>query len=161
MSEIKTCVYFSYTGKQISIQFKTNEAMASICQRFSNKIPIKMNSILFIYEEKQVNFESKFREQVNEKDLDKNTMNILVLKKEEFLCPKCKGKDKLNSPKLDEIIKSNNETIKSINIIKINIDNIIDLNKANPINSQLKLINKMLNTINKDIKNNGENKKNF
>ena len=88
-------------------------------------------------------------------------MNILVLKKEEFLCPKCKGKDKLNSPKLDEIIKSNNETIESINIIKINIDNIIDLNKANPINSQLKLINKMLNTINKDIKNNGENKKNF
>ena len=30
-----------------------------------------MNSIPFIYEEKQVNFESKFREQANEKDLDK------------------------------------------------------------------------------------------
>ena len=46
-------------------------------------------------------------------------------------------------------------------LYKTNIDNIIDLNKANPINSQLKLINEMLNTINKDIKNNGENKKNF
>ena len=53
-----------------------------------------MNSIPFIYEEKQVNFESKFREQANEKDLDKNTMNILVLKKEEFLCPQCKEKYK-------------------------------------------------------------------
>jgi len=38
-------------------------------------------------------------------------MNILVLKKEEFLRPKWKEKDKLNSQRLDEIIKSNNETI--------------------------------------------------
>ena len=38
-------------------------------------------------------------------------MNILVLKKEEFLRPKLKEKDKLNSQRLDEIIKSNNETI--------------------------------------------------
>ena len=58
-----------------------------------------------------------------------------MLKKEEFLFPKCKRKDKLNSQKLDEIMKSNNETIESINIIQSNIDNIIELNKANPINS--------------------------
>ena len=84
---------------------------------------------------KQVNFESKFSEQSKEKDFNENIMNILMLKKEEFLFPKCKRKDKLNSQKLDEIMKSNNETIESINIIQSNIDNIIELNKANPINS--------------------------
>ena len=161
MSEIRANAYFTFTGKKIKIQCTADETMESICKKFSNKIPKEMNSLLFLYEEKQVNFELKFREQANEKDLKENAMNILVLKKEEFMCPKCKEKEKLNSQKLDEIIASNNEAIEYINTIRSNIDNIIESNKANPINSQLELINITLKNINQNIKNNGKNVNNL
>ena len=34
----------------------------------------------------------KFKEQANHEDLKENKMNILVYKKEIFICPKCKQK---------------------------------------------------------------------
>ena len=50
----------------------------------------------------------------------------------------------------------NNDIIDSINGIKYQIDNIINKETTNQINSQLKNINKMLKMVNQSIKNNEE-----
>ena len=61
MSEIRANAYFTFTGIKIKIQCTADETLESICKKFSNKIYKEMNSLLFLYEEKQVNFELKFR----------------------------------------------------------------------------------------------------
>ena len=103
MSEIKSITIFTFSERKITIPCTLDESMISICQKFSNKINKEMNSLMFLYGEKQVNFHLKFREQANENDLNENKMDILVLKKEEFTCPKDKEKNELNYQKLDKI----------------------------------------------------------
>ena len=92
MSEAKPKVIFTFNGQKIAIQCTTDETMESICKKCSNKIPKEMNSLLFIYEGKQVKFDLKFREQTNEKDLNENKMNILVFKRNNFFVLNVKKK---------------------------------------------------------------------
>ena len=85
-------------------------------------------------------------------------MRVLVYKREsdEFICPKCGEKIMLNTEKLEEIIKSNNNIQDIINGIKFNIENALKISTINLINIQLKNINLLLNNINEDIKKNNE-----
>ena len=91
-------------------------------------------------------------------------MKILVFKKDnnEFVCPKCGEKIKLNMDKFNNIISSNENIKETIKGIKFQIENIINNNKLsiNNINIQLKNINIVLNTIKDDIKKNNEKLKN-
>ena len=80
--------------------------MKDICQRYSNKINININSLIFLYGGNQLNFNLNFNEQANIIDKEKNEMKVLVYKNEnnEYICPKCGEKIKLNIKEIDDII---------------------------------------------------------
>ena len=67
-----------------------------------------------------------------------------------FKCPYCAKKIKLGED-LNDIIKAYNNLKETINGIKLMIENIIKTSVNNPMNSQLKIVNITLNSINEDI----------
>ena len=128
--------------------------MKDICQKYVNQIDKKINSLIFLYEGNQLNFNLNFDEQANKIDKERNVMKILVYKNEdnECICPKCGEKIKINTEKIDDIILSINIIKDTINGTKLSIDNIIRLSTDNLMNMQLKNVNLVLNTLNEDIK---------
>ena len=79
----------------------------------------------------------------------------------EFNCSKYSNKININNEKLNEIILSNDGIKDTINSIKLQIDNIINISSTNSWNIQLKNINKMLNLIIEEINKNNERIKNL
>jgi len=81
-------------------------------------------------------------------------MKVLVYTNEndEFMCPKCGEKIKLNTEKIDDIISSINNLKETIDSAKIMIENVIKISTVNGVNIQLKGINVILNSLNEDIK---------
>ena len=71
-------VKFTFNGVQTLIQCKKEEKMKDICNKFTNKIGIDINSIYFIYGGKQLDLELTFNEQANAMDKNSNEMCILV-----------------------------------------------------------------------------------
>ena len=61
MSEVNTI--FNFEGREVIIQCSKNEKMKDICQRYSNKINININSLIFLYGGNQLNFNLNFNEQ--------------------------------------------------------------------------------------------------
>ena len=95
-------VIFSFTGIETTIQCLNSDKMRDICNRFSEKIKIDINTIYFIYGSDRLNLESTFEQQANGIDKERNIMNILVYEKEkttvvndgivksrDIICPKC------------------------------------------------------------------------
>jgi len=147
-------VTFVFGGVEVIIQCTKEEKMKDICQRYANKIERNVNSLIFLYGGSNLNFELSFKDQANIMDKERNEMSVLVYKNEndEYICPKCGEKIKLNIK--DDIILSINNIKDVINGIKLSIDNIIRISKDNMINIQLKNVNYLiLNTLNVDIKN--------
>ena len=62
------------------------------------------------------------------------------MKIEDFVCPKCGEKIKLNTDKINDIILNNNKIKESINGIKYNIENLINISTNNIVSMQLKKI---------------------
>ena len=60
MSEAK--VIFTLDCVNLAIQCSINDKMGDICQKFANKINKNMNSLIFLYEGNEINFELKFKE---------------------------------------------------------------------------------------------------
>ena len=154
---------FTLDGSNYIIQCSKEDKMRDICQKYAIKMNINMNSLIFLYGGSQINFELRFKDQVNLIDKEKNIISILVYRKEidEFICPKCGEKVKLDTKTIDEIIISNNNIKEKIDGIKINIDNIIKNSLVNIVNIQLKNINTLLNNINEDIKKTMKKLKNY
>ena len=145
MAEAK--VIFTLNGKDLTIQCIIDDKMRYICEKYLTKIKKEINSLLFLYGEEQVNFESKFKEQANDHDLKENKMNIFVYEIKSLIVQK---------QKLDEILLSNDEIMDNIDGIKFQIGNIIKISTDDSIKSQLKYINKRLNKINENINDNNE-----
>ena len=146
-------VIFNFDGVDVEIQCIKEEKMKEICQRYVNKINKNINTLIFLYGGEQLDFDLSFNEQANMIDKERNIMKVLVYKNKdnEYICPKCGEKIKLNIK--DDIILSINNINDVINSIKFNIDNIIRISSDNFINTQLKSINILINTLNNDIKN--------
>ena len=161
MSEAK--IVFNFEGRDLTIQCSQDDKIKDICQKFSTKIESNINSLLFLYGGNKMNMELKLKEVANSIDINNKQMKVLVYKKEndDFVCPNCNTKIKLNTEKLDDITLSINNIKDTINGIKLNIDNIIKLSTNNNISIQLKNINIVLNTINEDINKNNEKLKNY
>ena len=149
-------VEFTFMGNKMIIQCMKEEKMKDICKRYSIKIERHINTLLFIYNGNIINLELSFEEQANIIDKNNRKMNIIVDIKEidEFICPKCGEKIKLNTEKIDNIILSINSLKETIDSAKLMLENVIEKSSVNSINIQLKGINIILNTLNEDIKKN-------
>ena len=153
-------VIFILDGLDISIQCSKEDKMKDICQKFTNKVEKNINSLLFLYEGNQLNFLLSFKDLAK----DKNEMKILVYTYEnddEFKCPKCGEKIKLNTEKIDDIISSINNLKETIDSAKLMIENVIKISTVNNVNIQLRGVNVILNSINEDIKKTKEKVKNL
>ena len=76
-------VIFLFEGKEVIIQCKKDDKMKDICQRYAKEIDRNINSLMFLYEGKRINFNLNFNEQVNIIDKEKKEMKILVYKNED------------------------------------------------------------------------------
>lgn len=156
---------FTFEGHNVTIQCSQNERMRIICQRYATKIGINLNSLLFLYGGNQLNLDLSFNEHANSIDKKNNVMNILVYKNEsnDFACPKCGEKIKLNVEKFNNIILTNDKIKEAIKGIIFQIDNLINNRtiSISNINIQLKNMNIILNTIKEDIKKNNMKFKNL
>ena len=74
---------FNFEGIDATIQCLTNEKIKEICQRYLNKIGKSINSLIFLYDGNQVNYNINFKEQANVIDRERNIMKVLVYKKEQ------------------------------------------------------------------------------
>ena len=131
-------VIFIYEGVQIKVQCSKEDKMKDICNKYISKIDMNINSLYFLYGGNKIDLELKFKEQANSMDNERNEMNILVYKKEEegLKCPKCG--EIINIDIFENIIKDNNNDI--LKGLKIQIENIMNLNDINIIKNQIKLI---------------------
>ena len=142
-------IIFHYDGRTITIQCDKNQKMKDICNNFSNKINMDVNSLLFLCGGNKLNLDCSYNEISKE-----NKLNILVYKDESEICSKC-GRI-INNKLIDEIILLNNNLNYTLIGLKSQIDNIInDINTKKDeiyITSQLKNINLVINNINEDFK---------
>ena len=140
-------VIFSYDGKETTIQCLKEDKMKNICNKYSSKINININSLLFIYGGNQINFDLSFKEQANSIDKERKEMNILVYKREEneLKCPKCG--EIINIDKFDNLIKFNSAQNDMLNEIKNEIDIINNSNETNKIKNKIRVINLIINNI--------------
>ena len=82
-------VKYIFEGREMTIQCKKEEKMREICQRYSIKLGINQNLLIFLYGGKQINSELSFESQANMIDKGKKEMNVLVIRNEndELICP--------------------------------------------------------------------------
>jgi len=143
-------VIFSLDGIELSIPCNENDVMKDICQKYVNKIKKNINTLVFIYGGKQLNYNLKYKDLITSNE--SKEMKILVYSNEndEFICPKCDKKIKLNIEKIDDIILSINNIKETIDSAKSLLENVIKISSSN--NSQLKEINMILNYLKEDFK---------
>ena len=126
MSE--TNVVFSSEGVNLIIKCPIEDKMKEICQKYSTKINKNINSLLFLHEEKQVNFELSFKELANSSDRNNNKMIIMVnYKKNEKIL------NNINSIYITKILFSHLDEIIKLKLIKYNkkLQNKIDVKLIN------------------------------
>ena len=158
-------VIFTVEGVDVTIQCSQSEKMKHICQKYGTKIEKSINSLIFLYGGNQLNLELSFKDQANSIDKSNNIMKILVYKNEnnDYICPKCGEKIKLNTEKISNIITSYENIRETIKGIKLQIENLV--NKAtisiNDMNIQLKNVIIILNSLNDNVQKNNEKLKNL
>ena len=150
----KASVIFNFQGVDILIQCSNEDIMKDICQKFASKIKRNVNSLVFLYEGSNLNFQLSFKDQANIIDKERNEMKVLVYKNEsdELICPKCGEKINLNTEKINDIkssIKNIDDTIRGA---KLMIESIIKICTMDVVNVQLKNVNLIFNNLNEDIK---------
>ena len=153
-----TVKFILESSEIIIIQCSKEDKMKDICNKFSLKTNINLNSYIFLYGGKLLNFESSFKDQANSIDNNNGEMSILVYKKEneELYCDKCYKIFKLNTEKIEQIILSYCNIKAEIYAIQLQIKNMINNSLADSMNIQLKNINISLDSINKDILKNNQ-----
>ena len=139
-----TQIDFNYEGSIISYQCSSELTMKEIFNNFCRKISININSIYFLYNGKIINDKLPLNKVINQVDIMRNKMNILViptnqsyiknksLKKSEcILCPKCGESSKFEIK--DYLITiygcKNNHTTKNILLEQFENNQLIDESK--------------------------------
>ena len=74
-------ISFIFNGIPTIIQFRDDEKMTSIFQKYSTKIGKDLNSLFFLYNGRKINEDLNFNELVNSIDKKAGKMNILVYDK--------------------------------------------------------------------------------
>ena len=81
----KAKIIFTLDGVNSIIQCSTENKMKEICQNYATKINKKIDTLLFLYEGNQINFEQTFINQAISIDKNNNEMKISVYKKDKLL----------------------------------------------------------------------------
>ena len=76
-----TKVIFTFDDINLTIQCRKEDKMRNICEKFAKEKKRYINSLLFLYEGNQVNFDLSFLDQAISLDRNNNEMNILVYEK--------------------------------------------------------------------------------
>ena len=142
-------VFFKYEGTDIPIQCAKEDKMRNICNKYISKMKYDPNSLQFLYNGNQINYELTFYGQANRIDKQRLQMNVLVIKiddSNEFKCPKC-GHNLSNIKIINEIIKCNNNINNMLNELKNQIEYINDMNQ---IDNKKRIINFIINDITKE-----------
>ena len=155
-------VIFAYKGKEIIIQCNIQDEFKEICNRFALKAEIDISKIYFIYNGNKINYKLTLREIINEEDLKRNTINILVdeisknniinenlIKSKEIICPECNENILIkifeykfnlynckNGHNKCNILLNEFENIQAIDISKIKCNNCNENNKGNTYNNE-------------------------
>ena len=108
-------IIFSSNEVDLAMECEMDDKMRDICQKYTTKIEEDLNSLLFLYEGKQLNLDLKFKDQANSLDKNTNQMRVLVYKNNELICPKCDEKIKLDNKKINELLLSNENIKDTIN----------------------------------------------
>ena len=145
-------IIFTFDGVPLSIQCTRNDLMKEICQKYANKIKRNINTLVFLYGGSQINFNLKYKDVITNKE--SNEMKVLVYSNEsdEFICPKCGEKIKLNTEKIDDIIISINNLKEAIDSAKLMLENVIKISTVNNVNVQLKGINIIMDSLVEGVK---------
>ena len=130
----KVKIIFIFNNDITTIQSTAEDKMEDICLQYSTKINKNMKSLIFLYEEKELNFESYFKEIANSKDIENKEIKIFV---------KLKNNDKaFNNNNLLLNIKSNYFTKFLFSHLEENVKlKIIKYNKTMKNMIDIKLIN--------------------
>ena len=121
MKDQKAKVIFTLDGINSTLECCIEDKMGDICKKFATKEDKMINSLLFIYEDKQVNFELSFEDQASPLDRQNSELKISVYKKEnKELISNILLKEEIN-----EIIFSIGQIKDDINTIKLKLENMI------------------------------------
>ena len=99
-------VEFHYKNDKIQILCNPNDIMEDICQKFSHKINLDLNNLIFLYSGSTINLKFPFSQVINKIDKERNMMSIIVnqislkvtninqgfIKSKFPICPKCSEK---------------------------------------------------------------------
>ena len=156
-------VLFSDKLNNLSIHCSTKESMKNMCQKYADEIGKDLNTLLFLYEGKRLDLDSKFEDHVNSSDETCNIMKIKVYKiiNDELKYPNGVRKFSIKSEKISKIISSYEIILDNINKIKDLLDKILMNTSNNIMNDQLNNINIIFNSIYEDIKKNNDEIKNL
>ena len=140
-------IIFIFENKTLEMQNNKDDLMKNICQKFSDKINKDIDSLIFLYDGREINFQLTINEQAKEIDKKEGQMKILVysklddnnqkkeIKNKDIICPKCEEicllnikdykiilYDCKNNHKYDNILLDEYENIENINLSKIICD---------------------------------------
>ena len=150
-------VIFVLENINLTLECSKEDKMKNICQKLSTKLNKNINSLLFLYEDKRINFESSLENQVNSNDQKNNQIKINVVEnKSDCTIFNDYSKNNKLAGKINDIILCNNDIKGNINEIKLQIDNMINNTNLNSENNKLIGINNALNIIHEKIKKNNE-----
>ena len=71
-------IIFIFNNDITTIQSIIEDKIKDICLQYSTKINKNLNSFIFLYEEKELNLESNFKEIANSKDKENKEIKILA-----------------------------------------------------------------------------------
>ena len=158
-------ITFHFNGSKINVQCNLEEKMKNICEKFSMKSGVDINSLIFLYSGKQIDLNLKLKDQVNKSNLESKEISTLVFKKnesnlikennnsktlsKELICPTC-GENCLmgikdykiklfgciNGHETNDILLDEFNSTQNIDELKIVCNFCKEGNKANSFNKQ-------------------------
>ena len=149
---------FIFNEQSIIMQCSLENTLEEICQNYATKINKNINSFIFLYGGKQVNFDLPLKNLINPFDRETRIINILVYENngDILICPKCNNKIEIKTEKFDDIIFINNEINGGVNGIQYKIENMDKSSLPNNFKNDLNNITKTLNVMSEDIQKNND-----
>jgi len=160
-------VEFMFRGILTSIQCKNDDLMQKICEKYTKKLSLDINTLFFIYNGNKINLQLKYSDIINQTDKARNCMSILVnsfnsnnennediIRSIYPICPICKENARIqiqdykinifgckNGHKINNLLIDEYKNSQKIDIIQIRCDVCKLNNKSNTFNNEIYICN--------------------